>query len=638
MGELNVNDRQEAEDLRAFIRYVLRDLRALEVMLEKGQIESDVVRIGAEQEFFLVDESQRPHPVCERMMPLLEDVDVTPELARFNIELNAPPFEFSGSCLSALEEFLLDGTRKVRQAAGQCDAKAVLTGILPTLTISDLDLENMSDSPRYRSFNEMLQKLRGGAFEFRIKGTDELVLSHDSVMIEACNTSFQAHIQVDPESFAESYNIAQLVAAPVLAAATNSPVLFGQRLWRETRLALFQQSMDTRKALRHQRESSPRVSFGTHWVRKDILEILREDIARFRTLLGMPIDENPFDALEEGRRPQLSALRLHNGTVYRWNRPCYGSDGETAHIRIENRILPAGPTIVDEVANMAFWLGLMVGGREAFQGLPARLAFDDARGNLTAAARHGLGAHFAWLDGVQISSQDLILEHLLPIAQVGLGMRQVDPEDIEKYLGIIKARVSTGLTGSQWVLSSLAAMRGRGSRTECLAALTAGMRDRQEKNTPVHEWSLAAIEEAGGWKAHYQRVEQYMSTELFTVNENEAVDLVACLMDWRHVRHVPVEDDDHRLVGIVSHRTLLRLVANSWSSSESGKPIPVRDIMHTDLVTVGPEDTTLEVMRLMRENRVACLPVVQEGRLIGLVTESDLVRIAAPMLERALRE
>ncbi|MFT7617314.1 MAG: CBS domain-containing protein [Planctomycetota bacterium] len=637
MGEQNVNDSSKAEDLRAFVRYVLRDLKALDEMIKAGAIESDIIRIGAEQEFFLLDEANRPAPVCEQMMPLLKDVDVTPELAKFNIELNAPPFEFVDTCLTDLEDFLLKGTDRIRAAAEECGATALLTGILPTLTVTDLSMENMSDSPRYRAFNEALKHLRGGAFEFRIKGTDELALSHDSVMIESCNTSFQAHIQVAPDTFAESYNIAQLVAAPVLAAGTNSPVLFGQRLWRETRLALFQQSMDTRKASRHQRETSPRVSFGNDWVKKDVLEILREDIARFRVLMGMPIKENPFEAIAAGRAPQLDALRLHNGTVYRWNRPCYGAVGNKAHLRIENRILPAGPTVVDQVANMAFWLGLMIGGRKAFKDLPTRVGFDDARGNLTDAARHGLGAHFNWLDGAQPSAQKLILEELLPVARSGLAERNVATKDIDKFLGIIESRVSTGLTGSQWILSSLASMKNTGSKTECLSAVTAGMRNRQEENVPVHKWSLATIAEAGGWKQHYKRVEQYMSTELFTVNENEAVDLVACLMDWRHVRHVPVEDDDNRLVGIVSHRTLLRLVANSWST-DTGEPVPVKDIMHTDLVTIGPEVTTLEVIRLMREHKVACLPVVEDGRLIGLVTEFDLVIIAAPMLERALRD
>ncbi len=637
MGEQNVSDSQQAEELRTFVRYVLRDLRALEVMIESNRIESDVVRIGAEQEFFLVDEAHRAAPVCEKMIPLLSDIDVTPELARFNIELNAPPLEFVGSCLSDLEDYLLKGTYRVREVAKEFGARALLTGILPTLSISELGMENMSDSPRYRAFNEALQRLRGGAFEFRIKGTDELALSHDSVMIEACNTSFQAHIQVSPESFAESYNIAQLVAAPVLAAGTNSPVLFGQRLWRETRLALFQQSMDTRKTSRHQRETSPRVSFGTRWVKNDIVEILREDIARFRVLLGMPIEENPFEAIEANRPPRLDALRLHNGTVYRWNRPCYGAIDGKAHIRIENRILPAGPTVVDQVANMAFWLGLMVGGKKAFRDLPDHMNFDDARGNLTDAARHGLGAHFSWLDGRQPSAQSLILDELLPVARQGLELRRIDPADTEKYLGLIEARVSSGLTGSQWILSSLASMKGKGSKTECLAAVTAGMRVRQEENKPVHTWGLADIDESGGWKKHYQRVDQYMSTELFTVNENEAVDLVACLMDWRHVRHVPVEDDDNRLVGILSHRTLLRLVANSWST-ESGAPVPVKDIMHTDLATIGPNGTTLEVIALMRERKVACLPVVEDGRLIGLVTEFDLIKIAAPLLERALQE
>ncbi|MCB9832948.1 MAG: CBS domain-containing protein [Planctomycetes bacterium] len=637
MGEQKVNESRESAELRAFVRHVLRDLRALEIMLEQGLIESGITRIGAEQEFFLVDGSWRPTPAAPRILERMKGRNVTPELARFNIEINAPPYELTADCLSQLEGNLVQGAAELREVAREIGAEICMTGILPTLVISDLSMSNMADSPRYRAFDEALKRLRGGAYEFRIKGTDELNLRHDSVMIEACNTSFQVHIQVEPGEFTETYNTAQLVSAPVLAAATNSPILFSQRLWRETRLALFQQSMDTRQASQHQRETSPRVNFGDRWITGGILEILKEDISRFRVLLGMPITENPFEALEAGRPPSLDALRLHNGTVYRWNRPCYGVGGGKPHIRIENRLLPSGPSIIDEVANAAFWLGLMVGMRSFCPDFEERMEFDDAKGNLVLAARHGLAAQFTWIDGMQLPAQELILEHLLPVAEAGLASRGVAENDRRKYLGVIENRVRSGLTGSQWILSSLASMRHRGSRTERLAAVTAGLTARQEKNEPVHTWSLADIDESGGWKRHYQRVEQYMTTDLFTVNQDEAVDLVACLMDWRHIRHVPVEDDAGRLVGLVSHRLVLRLVANGWSRDD-GTPKPVKQIMQRDVVSVSPETTTLDAIRLMKERRVSCLPVIKDDHLVGMVTESDLVRIAAPLLEQALSD
>ncbi|MCA9321162.1 MAG: CBS domain-containing protein, partial [Planctomycetes bacterium] len=446
------------------------------------------------------------------------------------------------------------------------------------------------------------------------------------------------HLQVDPKKFVEIYNIAQLVAGPVLAAATNSPILFGRRLWRETRLALFQQSMDTRQASPHSRDSSPRVNFGSSWVQDSVLEIFREDIARFRVLLGTDIDEDPFEALAEGRAPQLGALRLHNGTVYRWNRPCYGVGGGKPHLRIENRILPAGPTIVDEVSNTAFWIGLIHGLHREIGDIRPHFDFDDAHGNLVSAARLGLGAYFDWSQARQIPARDLILKELLPTAQRGLDSVGIASADSARYLGIIEKRVASGLTGAQWQLSSLAAMRKQGTRTERLAAVTAGLATRQEEGSPVHAWSLARIDESGGWKQHYQTVSQYMSTDLFTVNQDEAIDLVACLMDWRHIRHVPVEDDDHRLVGLVSARILLRLVAQGWTP-DSDKPVPVSAVMQRNIVTVLQSTTTLAAIELMRDRRISCLPVVDENRsLIGMVTEYDLVRIASPLLEQELRD
>ena len=177
----------------------------------------------------------------------------------------------------------------------------LLVGILPTLDKSHLSLEAMTPKPRYRELNDAITRLRGGEFEFRLKGADELIVRHDNVMLEACNTSFQVHFQVGADEFARLYNIAQAVAAPVLAAAVNSPLLFGQRLWHETRIALFQQSVDTRDASSHVREQSPRVTLRPPLDRPLGHRDLPQDIARFRALLGADLDEDPFAELDAGR-------------------------------------------------------------------------------------------------------------------------------------------------------------------------------------------------------------------------------------------------------------------------------------------------------------------------------------------------
>jgi CBS domain-containing protein len=637
MGDQDVRQRSEAEEIRVFLKHLLRDVRAMEHMLEHGLFESKKRRIGAEQELFLADSTWRPAPIALDVIEALGDPHFTTELARFNLEFNLDPLLFGGDCLSRMEGQLQELIGRAREAAHGCGAEVVLAGILPTINKSDLELGNMTPNPRYFALNEAMTRLRGGDYEFYLKGIDELHLHHDSIMVEACNTSFQVHFQVDPDEFARVYNASQVALAPVLAAAANSPLLFGKRLWRETRIGLFQQSIDTRRTSPHLREQVPRVSFGRQWVRSSALEIFKEDIARFRTLISAQIDEDPFEAIAAGRAPQLKAMRLHNSTVYRWNRVCYGISDGRAHLRIENRILPSGPTPGDEVANAAFWYGLVSGILGEYDDITNEMHFDDARGNFFAAAQHGLNAQLSWVGGRFEPAPQLILTTLLPLARSGLLDSGLDKKDVDRYLGIIEERVQSGRTGAQWQLQSLAAMGVRGPLSERLSAITAAIASRQQTGQPVHGWELAHLEEGGGWKQNYLTVEQCMDTDLVTVNQQEPVDLVANLMDWNNIRHVLVEDADNRLVGIVSQRALLRLVGRYHPEQLDG-PMAVSEIMQSDPVSVSPETSTLEAIELMRRHRLSCLPVVKSGHLVGMVTETQFMAIAGELLEQKLRE
>jgi hypothetical protein len=235
-------------------------------------------------------------------------------------------------------------------------------------------------------------------------------------MLEACCTSFQVHYQVGANEFADMYNLAQAITGALLACATNSPLLFGRRLWRETRIPLFQQAVDTRSASHHVRERSPRVSYGNRWVERSVLELFRDDFARFHVLIGKPVEEDSLQQLRESKLPDLQTLRVHNGTVYRWNRGCFGYLGGKLHLRIENRVLPSGPTVLDEISNAAFFIGLMSAGPAALPEITKRMAFSDAEGNFLAAAQAGLEARFTWLDGEPWNARELILDQLLPIA------------------------------------------------------------------------------------------------------------------------------------------------------------------------------------------------------------------------------
>lgn len=643
MGVQDIKAEFDGQERRLFMQAVLRDLRALERLLSSGQIESGINRIGAEQELVIVGRDWRPAPLCEEILAELDDDPrFTHELGRFNIEFNLDPLEFSGSCLSDLERRITELFDKTRYAAHRHDAEVMMVGILPSLEKDDLTLRNLTDRPRYWALNDALNALRGGQYELRIKGRDELIVNHDSMMLEACNTSFQVHFQVSPQDFVIKYNAAQAVAGPVMAAAANSPILFGKRLWQETRIALFQQSVDTRKVGSDLRDFPPRVSFGHGWVRESVLEIFKEDLARFKPLFSTQADEDPMQVIERGEAPKLSCLMLHNGTVYRWNRACYGTaigpDGKRrAHIRIENRILPSGPTPMDEVANAAFWFGLMRAVVDEHGNMADHMRFEDAASNFVEAATHGLDAQFSWPGMGQIPARELIALRLLPMARRGLLTAGIDADDVERYLEVIEQRVGSGVTGARWMLDSFSRLANTGTRAERMAVLSEAISINQVAGRPVHEWPTISSDQTAPRSSNMRSVGQIMTTDLFTVHESDVIDFAASLMDWQHVRHIPVEDDDHNLVGLVSHRAVLRHLArlNSDGRPES---VPVSAIMSTKVITVTPSTPTIEAIELMQTNSISCLPVVRDSKLVGILTEHDIVQLAEPLLRRFLSD
>ena len=576
----------------------------------------------------------RPAALSVEVLEALQDLCFTTELAQFNLEANLDPFLFGGDCLSRMEtrlDSLIHKARKVAQGR-RCGYRALRHP--PDAAEVRPRAREHGPGPALFRAEPSHEPAARWPYDFQIKGIDELLVKHDSVMLESCNTSFQVHFQVDAEEFAGLYNIAQAVAGPVLAACSNSPLLFGRRLWRETRIALFQQAVDTRSSSHHLRERQPRVSFGRRWVQESVTELFQEDIARFKILLRGDLDEDPFAQIREGKPPKLKALCLHNGTVYRWNRPCYGITNEKPHLRIENRYLPSGPTVVDEIANAALWFGLVSGLARDVEDITELMEFETALSNFTAAARNGLGSELTWLDGNDVPAQELLLQTLIPQARTGLEASGVEPKDIDRYLGVIEERVATKLTGSQWVYLSLSAMKGKGTEGERMSALTASCVRQQKTGTPVSKWQLSTLDEAGGWKYHYLKVEHFMSPDLYTVHEDEPIDLVASLMDWEKIRHVPVEDNDHRLVGLVSYRSFIHLLAQGEVAKRE-TPIPVSEVMKRNPITVVPDMTTLQAIKLMKEKNVGSLPVVKDDRLIGIVTERDFMDIARELLEES---
>jgi len=635
MGEHDVGADRSEDAIRRFGRAVLDDIRALERMCDAGQIESGVRRVGAEQEMFLVDPQGRPAPIAMDVLERLDDPSFTTELARFNLEHNLPARIFDGGVLRDIEGQLTQAVARVRDAAMASGGDVLLVGILPSLDIGDLTLDNLSPVPRYFELNRAMSELTGGQFPAHIMGLDELHITHDNVLLEACNTSFQVHFQVSADEFARFYNLAQVVAAPILAAAVNSPVLLRHRLWRETRIALFQQSLDVRSASQKQRDSRRRVWFGDHWVEHGAVEIYRDDITRFPVLLTGDTGESSTAVLERGGIPGLAALRLHNGTVYRWNRACYGILDGKPHLRIENRTLPAGPSIPDTVGNAAFFFGLMTELSHVHADVRERFTFDHVKDNFVAAARYGLNATFRWIDGRVVAVPALVLGELLPQAASGLRRHGVPEDDITRYLGVVEARVATGRTGAEWILEALERLRSVESPSARFQVLTRTMLERQRTGQPVHTWDPPEPEDHGDWRERFQTVAQVMTTDLFTVHPEDPVDLAASIMYWKQVRHLPVEDAEGRLVGLLSQRSILKLFVDGRAGTED--PVPVREVMKRDPLTVTPRTSCLDAIHLMNEHRFSSLPVLDDGRLVGIVTDRDFSHAAARLFEDELK-
>ncbi len=627
MGEHDVRESISSREVRGFTRAILGDLRALEAMLEREMIEDGVRRAGAEQEMFLVDADCRPMPIAEELLAGLDGGSFTSELGRFNLEANLAPRNLHGSFLRDLESDLEAVVSTVNRAAATFGARVLLTGILPTLRYDDLALENLTPQPRFRRLIDALARLRSGSFPIHVDGIDVLDTEFDSVMLESANTSLQLHLQVGQHEFPGVYNLAQLITGPLLAAATNSPLLLGRRLWHETRVAVFERAVDVRSRAQLARGHLSRVSFGDAWLNGSILDIFRENLERFQVLVTRDVDGDPLAMVEQGIAPALSALMLHNGTVYRWNRPCYGVADGIAHVRIENRVLPSGPTILDEVANAALFYGLMLGLEDCYGDVSTRLSFDHAKANFVAAAEHGIKAEFNWIEAGKVPARTLLERELIPAAREGLRRVEVPSTDIERYLGVIEERVASGQNGSSWLLESFDAMHAYGTHEARCSALTRAMLERQSSGEPVHRWQPGQVSMQPEQSNRPRTVRDIMSTNVFTVRPEDVLDLATSIMEWRHIRHVPVEDSDGCLVGLLSHRALLRLHARSAGDAEQ-QPTSVERVMDRNPVTVAADTQLDEAAGKLLDAESGCLLVVDHDRLVGIATERDFLHAA----------
>lgn len=639
MGEQRVSLVTEDEQMHRFVKSLLKDVQALEYMLENDWFENDIVRIGAEQEMCLVNQYDYK-PACI-VVEALERLDKYPwietELAKFNLEIGLDPREFSTDCLSAMEKEILFKLDIIKKGIKDLDAKVLLCGILPTIRKFDMSMDNLTPKKRYYALmNAINMQLEATAYELRVSGIDELLIKHDSPFIEAVNTSFQVHLQVAPKDFVKLYNISQTLAAPVMAIGANSPIVFGKRLWHESRIAMFQQALDTRTTKEYMRERSPRVNFGKSWVDNSILDIYREDITRFRVLLSSDIEEDAIEMIKNNEVPKLRALQVHNSTVYRWNRPCYGiSPNGKPHLRIECRILPAGPTVLDEMANAAFWLGAMKGMEANYTDIREQISFEDISDNFSKAAQFGIDSKFTWLKDKKISTVDLVQKELLPLAKEGLVAMNVKSDDIDRYLGVIEERTKKHMNGARWSLRAYTKLMKETNMDEALTTMTAAISDYQEKEIPVHEWQLPKVGDYINYNPSDLTVQEFMITDLFTVHKDDIIDLVADMMDWRRIRYTPVENKEGELVGLVTSRILLRhFIKRSCENKLETNTFLVKDIMIKDPIIVSPDTNLMKAISIMNEHKIGCLPVVNDKELVGIITVVDFLRITTRLIDR----
>lgn len=627
MGDHHVAAVSDADALHQFSRALLDDIEALDRMLRDGRLEHGVTRLGLEQEFFLTDRDGRPAPIGPEVLATLNDPSFTTEIGRFNLELNVDPLVLGAGALTLLEDGLRTALARARTAAAQHEALVTLAGVLPSITLADLSLDHLTPSDRYHALNARMVALAGGRMRTVVQGDELLQVELDSVMLEACNTSIQVHLQVAPERLATVYNIAQLVTGPVLASAVNSPLLLQRRLWHESRIPTFEQSVDSRPSADRARGSWQRVHFGNDWVHDSVLEVYRDQVARHQVLLVGDTGESSLAVLDRGEVPKLRALSLHNGSLYRWNRLCYGVSQGQPHLRIEHRPLPSGPTILDEVANVAFFVGLVLGIEQEMGDVRARFDFSDVRANFHAAAHHGLEAELCWERGRREPARELITHTLLPLAERGLHAAGASAPEIGRTLEVIAARAASGRTGARWQRDAWDELRGIRNPVARAQTLTRAMHDRQWSVEPVTAWTHISATERDQWPAHVHSVQEIMSTDLFTVHPDDLLDVASSVMRWKHIRHVPVQDDAGALVGLLSHRTLLAARDQPHGSARA-----VREVMATTVHTVAPTTSCLDALAQLRDHAVGCLPVVHDGRLVGMVSERDFLPFAAQWL------
>ncbi|RNL64913.1 glutamate--cysteine ligase [Nocardioides marmoriginsengisoli] len=467
---------------------VRRCLDVFALMLRQAHFEAEDPMTGLEIEFNLVDDQGRPSLKNAEALEAIANPLFQTELGQFNLEINVAPRRLGSGGVTGFESDLRASLNDAEERSAAVGAHLVMIGILPTLEDGHLSPSTLSPNPRYQLLSDQILHARGEDIAITINGIERLSATADSIMPEAACTSTQLHIQVSPDDFASYWNASQAIAGIQLALGANSPYLLGRELWSETRIPLFEQATDTRSDELKAQGVRPRVWFGERWI-TSIFDLFEENVRYFPALLPITEEEDPLAVLEAGGTPMLHELRLHNGTIYRWNRPIYDVNDGQPHLRVENRVLAAGPTVVDTMANAAFYFGLTRALAEDERPLWSQMSFSAAEENFHVAARDGIDAQVYWPGIGQVSATELTVRRLLPLARTGLAAWGVDEVEISRLLGVIEARCTLGRNGASWYRDQVHARQAAGAdRAEALRLTLLDYRERMHSNEPVHTW------------------------------------------------------------------------------------------------------------------------------------------------------
>lgn len=480
------------EDRKNFAARVHDCMDALKQVLAKPGFGEGPISLGAELEACIVDEQGDAAPINQQILKDLNDPLFQHEINKFNLEFNMSPVPAKGTPFTSMREEADEALHRALDVAGSHNAKLMLTGILPTLRSENFGEEFMTDVGRYHMLDRELYKMRGESFKINIDGKDPLKYECDNVTLEGANTSFQVHLRVEPDRFADTFNATQVITPLALALAANSPLFLGHRLWQETRVALFRQSIDYRQRDETNWRQPSRISFGYGWVRRSVYELFSEAVALYPSLFPLLGDEDPLDVIKAGKLPKLDELNLHMGTTWPWNRAVY-SAADGGHLRIELRSLPSGPTLVDMMANAAFFIGLIIGLRENVESMLPYLPFRFAEYNFYRAAQSGMDANIIWPTPRQRQPVERpiidVIRSLLPLMDIGLGELGVDDAEIKIYKDNIENRLRARITGAGWQLMMLEKYKNQGLNVEeACKAMTMKYIEQQYTSKSISEW------------------------------------------------------------------------------------------------------------------------------------------------------